>query len=50
MKKIMIAALGLSLLTGSVVFAKDDTSTTMKKKAKKKSKKTTATDTMSAPK
>ena len=52
MKKIMIAALGLSLLAGStVVFAQNDTATKSTKKAhKKKAKKTTATDTMSAPK
>jgi hypothetical protein len=53
MKKIMIAALGLSLLTGTVVFAQDSMSTStskMKKKAHKKAKKSTATDTMSAPK
>jgi hypothetical protein len=49
MKKLMIAALGLSLLTGTVVFAKDDTASKSTKK-KKKSKKSTATDTMSAPK
>jgi uncharacterized protein YxeA len=50
MKKIMIAALGLSLLSGTAVFAQNTTSTdtgTMKgKKSKhKKSKKSTATDT-----
>jgi len=53
MKKIMIAALSLSLLSGSaVVFAQNtDTATKATKKAKhKKAKKTTATDTMSAPK
>jgi len=53
MKKIMIAALSLSLLSGSaVLFAQNDTATKATKKAKKakKSKKTTATDTMSAPK
>ena len=54
MRKIMIAALSLSLLSGTaVIFAQNtstDTSTTTKKKTKKKSKKTTATDTMSAPK
>ncbi len=52
MKKIMIAALGLSLLTGTVVFAQNtSTDTSSKKKMKhKKAKKTTATDTMSAPK
>ncbi len=39
MKKLMIAALGLSLLSGSVVFAQNtstDTSSTMKKKVKHK--------------
>jgi hypothetical protein len=53
MKKIMIAAaLSLSLLTGTAVFAQNtSTDGTMKKKThKKKSKKSTATDTMSAPK
>ena len=53
MKKIMIAALSLSLLSGSaLVFAQNtDTATKSTKKAKhKKAKKTTATDTMSAPK
>ena len=52
MKKIMIAALSLSLFAGSaVVFAQNDTATKMTKKAhKKKAKKTTATDTMSMPK
>jgi hypothetical protein len=52
MKKIMIAALSLSLLSGSaVLFAQNDTATKATKKAhKKKAKKTTATDTMSSPK
>jgi hypothetical protein len=55
MKKIMIAALSLSLFAGSaVVFAQNtmDTATKSTKKMKKmkKSKKTTATDTMAAPK
>jgi hypothetical protein len=51
MKKIMIAALGLSLLAGStLVFAQDTATTATKKAHKKKAKKTTATDTMSAPK
>lgn len=53
MKKIMIAALSLSLFAGSaVVFAQNaDTATKAAKKAhKKKAKKSTATDTMSAPK
>ena len=53
MKKIMIAALGLSLLSGSVVFAQDkmstDTSdTTSKKKKKGKKKKDTADTTSTA--
>lgn len=53
MKKLMIAALSLSLFAGSaVVFAQNDTATKATKKAKshKKSKKSTATDTMSSPK
>jgi len=53
MKKIMIAALSLSLLAGStIVFAQDTMSNTKatKKAHKKKAKKTTATDTMSSPK
>ena len=54
MRKIMIAALSLSLLSGTaVLFAQNtmDTATKATKKShKKKSKKTTATDTMSAPK
>ena len=54
MKKIMIAALSLSLFAGTaVVFAQNtmDTATKATKKMhKKKAKKTTATDTMSAPK
>lgn len=56
MKKIMIAAMSLSLLTGTVVFAQNtmsNTDGTMKKKShKKKGHKSTATstDTMSAPK
>jgi uncharacterized protein YxeA len=49
MKKIMIAALGLSLLSGTAVFAQNTTSTdtgAMKsKKSHKKAKKSTATDT-----
>jgi hypothetical protein len=49
MKKLMIAAMGLSLLTGTVVFAQN-TATTSTAKKHKKSKKTTSTDTMSAPK
>ena len=53
MKKIMIAALGLSLLSGTAVFAAQNTSTstdttnTMSKKHHKKSKKSTSTDTTS---
>ena len=55
MKKIMIAALSLSLLSGTAVLFAQNTSTdsstkTMKKAKHKKAKKTTATDTMSAPK
>jgi hypothetical protein len=52
MKKIMIAALGLSLLSGTAVFAQNtpsstDTGTMKSKKKSKKSKKSssTATDT-----
>ena len=50
MKKIMIAALGLSLLSGTAVFAQNtstDTGTMKGKKSSKhkKSKKSTATDT-----
>ncbi len=45
MRKLMIAAMGLSLLTGTVVFAQNtSTDTSMKKKSKKK-KKSTATST-----
>jgi hypothetical protein len=54
MKKIMIAALGLSLLSGTAVFAAQNTSTstdttnTMSKKHHSKHKKgSTATDTTS---
>jgi uncharacterized protein YxeA len=55
MKKMMIAALSLSLLSGTAVLFAQNTATdtatkTTKKSHKKKSKKTTATDTMSAPK
>jgi len=53
MKKFMIAALSLSLLSGSaIMFAQNTTSTdtATKKAKKKKAKKSTATDTMSAPK
>jgi hypothetical protein len=50
MKKIMIAALGLSLLSGTVVFAQNtaSTDTTAKKSKHKKSKKgSSSTDTTS---
>ncbi|MGC2661827.1 MAG: hypothetical protein WA324_28035 [Bryobacteraceae bacterium] len=48
MKKIMIAALGLSLLAGStVMFAQDSTMTSTMKKKHKKSKKSTMTSTSS---
>lgn len=53
MNKIIIAAMSLSLLTGTVVFAQNTmgTDTATKKTTKKhKAKKSTATDTMSAPK
>ena len=54
MKKLMIAALSLSLLSGTaVLFAQNtmDTASKATKKAhKKKAKKSTATDTMSSPK
>jgi uncharacterized protein YxeA len=53
MKKIMVAALGLSLLSGTAVLFAQNTSTdtTTKKAKKKKAKKSTSTDTMtSAPK
>jgi hypothetical protein len=48
MKKLMIAAMGLSLLTGTVVVAQNtSTDGTMKKKThKKKAKKTDTTSTM----
>jgi hypothetical protein len=49
MKKLMIAALGLSLLSGTAVFAQNtsqDTSTMSKKKTKhKKGKSSTTTET-----
>jgi len=51
MKKIMIAALGLSLLSGTAVFAQNtstgstDTAGTMKSTHKKKSKKSKGSDT-----
>jgi hypothetical protein len=50
MKKIMIAAMSLSLLTGTVVFAQNTSTSKSTAKKHKKSKKSTATDTMSAPK
>jgi uncharacterized protein YxeA len=55
MRKIMIAALSLSLLSGTAVLFAQNTSTdtgtkSTKKAKKKKAKKTTATDTMSSPK
>ncbi len=54
MKKFLVAALSLSLLSGSaIMFAQNtstDTSTSTKKAKKKKAKKSTATDTMSSPK
>jgi uncharacterized protein YxeA len=56
MKKIMTAALSLSLLSGTaVLFAQNTSTDTATKSAKKhshhkKAKKSTATDTMSAPK
>jgi len=51
MKKLMIAALGLSFLTGTAVVAQNTSSdtSTMKGKKHKKSKKSSSTDT-SAPK
>jgi hypothetical protein len=47
MKKIMIAALGLSLLSGTVVFAQNTatTDTTAKKGKHKKAKKSSTADT-----
>ena len=50
MKKIVIAAMSLSLLTGTVAFAQNTSTETTKAKKHKKAKKSTATDTMSAPK
>ncbi len=52
MKKLMIAALSLSLLSGTAVLFAQNTSTDTATKAKKhkKAKKSTATDTMSTPK
>jgi hypothetical protein len=50
MKKLMIAALGLSLLTGTVAFAHQDTTSTTKKMKKKKAKKSTSTGTMATTK
>jgi hypothetical protein len=50
MKKIMIAAMSLSLLSGTaVLFAHQNTTTDTATKKKKKKKKSTSTDTM-APK
>lgn len=48
MKKLMVAALGLSLLSGTAVFAQNTSTDSMgsKKKSKKK-KKDTASDTSS---
>jgi hypothetical protein len=49
MKKIIIAAIGLSLLTGTtVLFGQDSTSTSTSKKHKKSKKKSTMTSTSSA--
>jgi len=49
MKKIMTAALGLALLTGTAVFAQNaDTSTAKAKKSHKKKKKDTADTTSTA--
>ncbi len=50
MKKIIIAAMSLSLLTGSVVFAQNTSTDTMKKMHKKKGKKSTATTATGATK
>jgi hypothetical protein len=54
MKKLMIATLSLGLLSGTAIFAAQNTSTdtsTTKAKKHKKSKKSTTTDTMApAPK
>ena len=50
MKKILIAAMGLSLLTGTVVFAQNTSTDTSTKKKHKKAKKSTATDATTAPK
>jgi Ni/Co efflux regulator RcnB len=44
MKKIVIALMSLSLLTGTVAFAQNSSTDTMKKKTKKKKKK--GSDTM----
>lgn len=47
MKKLMIAALGLSMLSGTVVFAQNtstDTGSTMTKKSKHKKKGNKSTD------
>ncbi len=48
MRMIMTAALGLSLLSGTVVFAQNSTDTTAKKHHKK-DKKHTSTDSTAAP-
>jgi hypothetical protein len=50
MKKIMTAALGLSLLTGTVVFAQNstDSGSTMAKKTKHKKKGSKSTDSTSS--
>jgi pentapeptide MXKDX repeat protein len=54
MKKIIIAAMSLSLLTGTVAFAQNtmgtDTATKKTTKKHKSKKSSTSTDTMSAPK
>jgi hypothetical protein len=45
MKKLVIAAMGLSLLTGTVVFAQNTSTDTMAKKKSHKKKKSTMTST-----
>ena len=51
MRKIMIAAMSLSLLTGTVVFAQNSsTDGTMKKKTHKKKGKKTSTDSATSSK
>ncbi len=47
MKKLLVCAIGLGIVLGSVSFAADDTATTKKTK---KSKKTKSTDANTAPK